>query len=76
MGLDASDIEGYDLTGALSDMTYVKKQGINGPIFALIALDSGNYEIKPLASGTAKTQVTREKLVTYNMEQVPAMPSL
>ncbi len=65
MGLDASDIEGYDLTGALSDMTYVKKQGINGPIFALIALDSGNYEIKPLASGTAKTQVTREKLVTY-----------
>lgn len=65
MGLDASDIEGYDLTGALSDMTYVKSQGINGPIFALIALDSGNYEIKPLASGTAKTQVTREKLVTY-----------
>lgn len=65
MGLDASDIEGYDLTGALSDMTYVKKQGINGPIFALIAFDSGNYEIKPLASGTAKTQVTREKLVTY-----------
>ena len=65
MGLDASDIEGYDLTGALSDMTYVKKQGINGPIFALIALDSGNYEIKPLVSGTEKTQVTREKLVTY-----------
>ena len=68
MGLDASDIEGYDLTGALSDMTYVKKQGINGPIFALIALDSGNYEIKPLASGTAKTQVTREKLVTYILD--------
>ena len=65
MGLDASDIEGYDLTGALSDMTYVKKQGINGPIFALIAFDSGNYEIKPLVSGTEKTQVTREKLVTY-----------
>ena len=65
MGLDASDIEGYDLTGALSDMTYVKKQGINGPIFALIAFDSGNYEIKPLVSGTAKSQVTREKLVTY-----------
>lgn len=68
MGLDASDIEGYDLTSALSDMTYVKKQGINGPIFALIALDSGNYEIKPLASGTAKTQVTREKLVTYILD--------
>ncbi len=68
MGLDASNVEGYDLTGALSDMTYVKKQGINGPIFALIALDSGNYEIKPLVSGTAKTQVTREKLVTYILD--------
>lgn len=68
MGLDASDIEGYDLTGALSDMTYVKKQGINGPIFALIAFDSGNYEIKPLVSGTEKTQVTREKLVTYILD--------
>lgn len=68
MGLDASNVEGYDLTGALSDMTYVKKQGINGPIFALIALDSGNYEIKPLVSGTAKAQVTREKLVTYILD--------
>ena len=26
-------------------MDYVKKQGINGPIFALIALDTGDYEI-------------------------------
>lgn len=34
----------------------------------MIALDSGNYEIKPLASGTAKTQVTREKLVTYILD--------
>lgn len=26
-------------------MDYVKKQGINGPVFALIALDTGDYEI-------------------------------
>ena len=36
-------------------MAYIQKQGINGPIFALIALDSHNYPV----SG----DVTREKLV-------------
>lgn len=65
MGLDASDIEGYDLTGALSDMTYVKKQGLNGPIWALIALDSGNYEIPQISSGKTTAQVSREKLLSY-----------
>lgn len=65
MGLDASDIEGYDLTGALSDMTYVKKQGLNGPIWALIALDSGNYEIPQITSGKTTAQVSREKLLSY-----------
>ena len=65
MGLDASDIEGYDLTAALSDMTYVKKQGLNGPIWALIALDSGNYEIPQISSGKTTAQVSREKLLSY-----------
>lgn len=65
MGLDASDIEGYDLTAALSDMTYVKKQGLNGPIWALIALDSGNYEIPQITSGKTTAQVSREKLLSY-----------
>ena len=40
-----------------------KKQGINGPIFALIAYDSGDYEIPE--NKDAKDQVTRQKLIDY-----------
>lgn len=42
-GYDASDVAGYDLTEALSDYSAVKRQGLNGPVFALLALDSGGY---------------------------------
>ena len=42
-GLDATNIDGYDLTEALADFVNVKWQGMNGPIWALIALDSGSY---------------------------------
>lgn len=42
-GYDASNVAGYDLTAPLSDYDSVKRQGINGPVFALLALDSGNY---------------------------------
>lgn len=42
-GYDARDIAGYDLTAALFDASFVTKQGINGAIFALLALDSGAY---------------------------------
>ena len=55
IGKDASNIDGYNLVAGLSDLDYVTYQGNNGPIWALIALDSGNYP----ASGTA----TRQALV-------------
>lgn len=42
-GFDARDIGGYDLTAALFDTAFVTKQGINGAIFALLALDCGAY---------------------------------
>ena len=44
-------------------MKYVKKQGINGPIWALIALDSGAYE--PEANENEADAVTRDKLIDY-----------
>ena len=56
MGKDVTDVGGYDLLTGLSSMDYVQKQGINGPIWALLALDSGNY---PTPDGT----VTREALI-------------
>lgn len=62
-GGDPTDIGGYDLTAGLSDMEYIKGQGYNGPVWALIALDSKQYEI-PMAED-AENQTTREKLVAY-----------
>ena len=46
IGKDPRSIAGYDLTEPLADFDYVKKQGINGVIWALIALDSCNYYLQ------------------------------
>ena len=49
IGRDARDVDGYDLTEPLNDSAYVAKQGINGVIWALIALDACDY---PCRQGT------------------------
>ena len=41
-GYDATNVAGNDLTKALKDIDYVKQQGVNGPVWALIATDSHN----------------------------------
>lgn len=56
MGKDVTNVDGHDLLQGLSDLSFVVKQGINGPIWTLIALDSGNYS---LSAG----DVTRERLL-------------
>ncbi|MDO4562642.1 MAG: S-layer homology domain-containing protein [Clostridia bacterium] len=43
IGADASNVAGFDLTKPLGDIEKVAAQGCNGPIFALLALDCGNY---------------------------------
>lgn len=45
LGENAAAFGGYDLTLPLADFNQVCAQGLNGPIWALIALNSGNYEI-------------------------------
>lgn len=57
IGKDVTNVGGHNLLSGLTDMTYVQKQGINGPIWALIAFDSGNY---PIPEGG---DVTREALL-------------
>ena len=61
LGADASDFYGNDLTACFSDYDFVSKQGINGIVYSLIALDSCSYEI-PSASGETK-QTSRELLL-------------
>ena len=40
---DPTSVGGRNLLTALNDLTYVEKQGSNGPIWALLAVNSGNY---------------------------------
>ena len=61
MGKDVTNVGGNNLLQGLTDMKFVKKQGINGPIWALIALDSHDYEIPAATSGA--DPVTRQKLI-------------
>lgn len=63
LGYDATDVAGYDLTAAYGDFDYVKRQGINGPIWALIALNSGGYGITE--NKEASDQTTEEGLIQY-----------
>ncbi|MCL1897150.1 MAG: terpene cyclase/mutase family protein, partial [Clostridiales bacterium] len=42
-GYDPRSVAGYDLTAPLEDFDKTIWQGVNGPVFALIALDSMNY---------------------------------
>lgn len=56
IGKDVTNVEGHNLLNGLNSMDYIRKQGINGPIWALLAFDSGNY---PVPDG----DVSREKLI-------------
>lgn len=66
LGKNPSDAGGYNLLKKLADFNKVKKQGINGPIWALIALDSGNYKI-PAVEGVS-VQTTRDLLIDYILD--------
>ena len=61
IGRDVTDVAGHNLLMGLTDMEYVRTQGINGPIWALIAFDSARYEIPQ--NPDAKEQVSREALI-------------
>jgi hypothetical protein len=60
-GYDPRDVAGYDLTLPLGDYDKTIWQGINGPVFALIALDSLDYPIP--TNKDAKNQATREMYI-------------
>ena len=55
IGKDVTNVGGHNLLKGMDSMEFVQKQGINGPIWTLIALDSHNYP--------TMGDVTREKLI-------------
>lgn len=44
IGKDPRNVGSHNLLTALNDVDYVNQQGVNGPIWALLALDSKNYD--------------------------------
>jgi len=61
IGADPTDVAGYNLLTPLGDFEKTLFQGINGPIWALIALDSGNYAMP--VNTEAATQATRQMYI-------------
>lgn len=69
IGKNPADVGGYNLLSPLADFDRVTVQGLNGAVFALLALDAGNYTIPTASQG--QTQATREaylaEILSYAM---------
>ena len=61
IGADPANVAGYNLLTPLGDFDKTIWQGINGPVWALIALDCGSYDL-PVNPSAAK-QATRQMYV-------------
>ena len=61
IGKNPANVAGFNLLLPLGDFDETVRQGVNGAIFALLALDSGNYEIPE--NPDAAVQATREGYV-------------
>lgn len=66
LGFDPTDVAGYDVLSPLGDFDQVCWQGVNGPIWALIALDSRGYDAPTAPDG--KRQTTRDALIDAILE--------
>ena len=59
MGMDARNVAGYDLTAPLEEYEQTIFQGVNGAVYALLALNSGNYG----------TDAIRERYIAHILEK-------
>lgn len=66
IGKDARDVGGYNLLTALGDYDKTIWQGLNGPIWALIALDSREYDMPE--NPAAEVQATRQMYIDRILE--------
>lgn len=63
MGKNPASVNGYNLLAPLGDYKAAVQQGMNGAVFALLALDSGDYQIPK--HKTARIKATRNLYVNY-----------
>lgn len=66
IGKNPSDVAGYNLLTPLCDYEKTIAQGLNGAIWALIALDSNGYDMA--YNSEARIQATRDMYVNYILE--------
>ena len=67
IGKDPANVAGYDLLAPLGDFDQTNFQGINGTAYALLALDSGDYEVPACPDGAY--QASREEYVAVLLER-------
>ena len=67
IGKNPQNVAGYNLLTPLGDYEKTIWQGVNGAIWALIALDSGNYDMPN--NPNAKVQATREMYINHILEK-------
>ncbi len=67
IGKNPQNVAGYNLLAPLGDYEKTILQGVNGAIWALIALDSGNYDMPN--NQNAKVQATREMYINHILEK-------
>jgi hypothetical protein len=63
IGKDPSNVAGYNILEKLANYDKVVYQGINGAIWALIALDTGEYNVP--AAENIKNLTTRQGLIEF-----------
>lgn len=63
VGHDPRNVCGYNLLKPLGDFDKTVYQGVNGAVFALLALDGGEYEM--VENAEAATQATRQMYVDF-----------
>lgn len=69
IGENPEDFGGYNLLKPLAELDHVAIQGINGIIYALIALDCGGYDVPKPDENYKGKKTTREKLIGLILEQ-------
>lgn len=67
MGIDATDVDGHNLLAPLANLDLIKNQGLNAAAYALLAINSGRYEIPTVEAGA--TQATVENIIDYILEE-------
>ena len=70
IGANPANVGGYNLLTPLGDFDKTIWQGINGPIWVLIALDSGNYDMpkNPNAAKQATRQMYIDEILSRQLD--------